>query len=138
MPRQGAGNDASCVLQVSAGDTRLLLTGDIGAAVERRLLAQFDTALHADVVQVAHHGSRTSSDPGFVAAVQPRLALFSTGYRNRFGFPKPDVVERWRAQGAEVLDTQSAGAITLELGPAGLISGPRQERAARRRHWHAD
>jgi len=133
-----AGNDASCVLQAQAGGASLLLTGDIGAAVERRLLARFGDTLRADAVQVAHHGSRTSSDSGFVAAVQPRLALFSTGYRNRFGFPKPDVVERWRARGAEVLDTQRAGAITLELGPAGVTGGPRRERSARRRYWHAD
>jgi len=133
-----AGNDASCVLQVRAGDASLLLTGDIGASVERRLLARFGDTLRADVVQVAHHGSRSSSDPGFVAAVRPRLALFSTGYRNRFGFPKPDVVARWRAQGAEILDTQSAGAITLELGPAGLAGAPRRERATQRRYWHAE
>jgi competence protein ComEC len=133
-----AGNDASCVLQVRSGDAGLLLTGDIGASVERRLVAQFATDLRADVVQVAHHGSRTSSDPGFVAAVQPRLAVFSTGYRNRFGFPKPDVVERWRRQGAEVLDTQSAGAITVELGPGGLTGAPRRERAVRQRYWRTD
>jgi competence protein ComEC len=70
--------------------------------------------------------------------VQPRLAVFSTGHRNRFGFPKPDVVARWRAHGAEVLDTQSAGAITLELGPRGLTGPPRRERPVRRRYWHAD
>jgi competence protein ComEC len=131
-----AGNDASCVLQVRTGGISLLLTGDIGMAVERRLLARFGVALRATVVQVPHHGSKTSSDPDFVATVRPQLALFSTGHRNRFGFPKPEVVARWRDAGAALIDTQDAGAVTLELAPTGLIGAPQLARLDQRRLWH--
>ena len=133
-----AGNDASCVLQVGAGATRLLLTGDIGAVVERRLVAQFGAALRADIVQVPHHGSRSSSDPAFVSTVSPTVALLSTGYRNRFGFPKADVVARWRSQGAAMFDTQTVGAVTLELAPDGVVGTPRLTRLERRRYWHRE
>jgi competence protein ComEC len=124
------------VLQIAAGEGRLLLTGDIGAAVERRLVARWGPALAATVVQVPHHGSRTSSDAAFVAATAPKIALLSTGYRNRFGFPKADVVERWRARGAAIRDTQTEGAITLEVGPNGLVGEARLTRQEQRRYWH--
>lgn len=132
------GNDRSCVLQVEAGEGRLLLTGDVGAAVERRLVARWGRTLAATALQVPHHGSRTSSDSAFVKATAPQLALLSTGYRNRFGFPKADVVERWRAQGAVLLDTQAEGAITLEIGPGGLVGEPRLMRREQRRYWHRE
>ena len=50
------------------------------------------------VAELAHHGSRTSSTADFVAAVAPEHALFPAGYRNRYGFPNPRVLERYRTQ----------------------------------------
>lgn len=131
------GNDASCVLRLSVGDASLLLTGDIGASVERRLVARFGDGLRAVVALVPHHGSKSSSDPAFVSAVQPQVALVSTGHRNRFGFPKPEVAARWRDAGSELLDTQDVGAVTLELGAAGLVGAPRLTRPDRQRYWHS-
>ena len=131
------GNDASCVLRLRAGSTSLLLTGDIGATIERRLVSHFGDGLRSTVVQVPHHGSRSSSDQGFVAVVRPQLALLSTGYRNRYGFPRADVVARWRQIGAVLLDTQDVGAVELELGPDGLIGAPHLARPEQRRYWNA-
>jgi competence protein ComEC len=131
------GNDASCVLQLRTGEASLLLTGDIGASVERRLVSRFGDGLRATIVQIPHHGSKTSSDPRFVSAVRPQLALLSTGWRNRFGFPKPEVVARWREVGSAVHDTQDVGAIEIELGPDGLTDGPHLARPARRGYWHS-
>src|SRR5204862_3153340 len=85
-------NDSSCVLRVAAGATVALLPGDIGAHVERRLVRERRAALRADLLLVPHHGSRTSSDPDFVAAVAPRLAVFATGADNRFALPRAEVV----------------------------------------------
>jgi competence protein ComEC len=129
------GNDRSCVLQVAAGEARLLLTGDIGSAVERLLVGRHGAGLQSLIVQVPHHGSRTSSSIALVTHARPAYALLSTGFRNRFGFPKPDVVDRWRSTGATVLDTQETGAISFFVGPRGIESGPELWRHLTRRYW---
>ena len=129
------GNEASCVLRVESAHGALLLTGDIGEVIERQLLRRNPADLRADVVLAPHHGSAGSSDPGFVAATGARLALVSSGYGNRFGHPRPQVVARWQSHGAEVLDTAESGAIRVWLGAEGLQL--RQRRHARPRLWDA-
>jgi competence protein ComEC len=132
-------NERSCVLQVEAAGERLLVTGDIGAASEARLLraarARGDGSLRADVLLVPHHGSGSSSTQAFVDAVAPRLALMPIGYRNRFGHPRPDVVERYRQRQAIVLRTDQSGAIRLTLGTGAWQL--RRERALVRRYWRS-
>ncbi len=128
---RASGNNASCVLRVVARDGRsLLLPGDIERAVEHRLLRQSPDKLAASVLLAPHHGSLTSSSPGFVAAVRAQLVIFPTGYLNRFGFPKHRVSQRYRAAGATVLNTAEEGAIQvrLEQGRPLAISRYRQVR----------
>jgi competence protein ComEC len=109
--REGLGaNDASLVLRVSYGDTAILFTGDVEAAGEAAAVAR--GGLAADVVKVPHHGSRTSSSPEFAEAVHPALAVVSLSRDNRFRFPHPEAVARWREAGATVLRTDE-GAIRL-------------------------
>jgi competence protein ComEC len=72
------------------------------------------------VVKVPHHGSRTSSSARLVDASAAWLALFSDGRGNRFGLPAPEVVERWRASGAQVLRTDLDGAIHVSLDESGV------------------
>ena len=127
-------NDNSCVLRVSAGPHVVLLTGDVERLAEADLLAQGELE-YADVLLVPHHGSRTSSTPAFVAATRPRWALVPAGHRNRWGFPKPDVVGRWEAAGAEVLVGSATGAIEFELHPQRPITPPRLWRPSQRRPW---
>ena len=123
-------NAVSCVLHVAGTHRSLLLTGDIEAAQEAALLAR-GAALHADVLQVPHHGSRTSSGSGFIAAVAPQIAFVQAGYRNRFHHPAPDVVARYGAQGVPLVRSDRCGAWTLpDAGPA------RCERLRARRYWH--
>ncbi|MFT3762061.1 MAG: DNA internalization-related competence protein ComEC/Rec2 [Pseudoxanthomonas sp.] len=129
------GNEASCVLRVETAQGAALLVGDIGAVVERMLVARAAADLRADVVLAAHHGSGNSSDPAFVAATGARLALVSAGYGNRFGHPAPAVVERWQRAGAEVLDTADSGALTVWLARDGLAL--RERRVAEPRLWDA-
>jgi competence protein ComEC len=128
-------NDNSCVLRVRAGSHAVLLTGDIERRAESELVEHGQLA-PVDIVLVPHHGSRTSSTAAFVAATRPRWALVPSGHRNRWGFPKPDVVERWRSAGAEVLVGSSAGAVEFELHPQRPIAPPRQWRPSRVRLWH--
>ncbi|HEC16078.1 MAG TPA: DNA internalization-related competence protein ComEC/Rec2 [Sedimenticola sp.] len=131
------GNNASCVLLVENDAGRVLLPGDIEEEVERLLVRKVPDLLAADLVQVPHHGSRTSSTGGFLEAVSPRYALVSAGHGNRYGFPQPEVVRRWRAAGALVLQTAERGAIRFRLDPRAGISGPESYRMKAGRYWNA-
>lgn len=118
-------NDASLVLRVVHGRTTLLFLGDIEAEGEAALLAAVaPDLLRADVVKVAHHGSRTSSGPALVAAVHARAAVFLVGKDNRFRFPAPEIVERWRRAGASVARTDDEGAIRYVSDGTGVRLTP--------------
>jgi competence protein ComEC len=130
-PREGAGhrrNNQSCVLRIEAKGGSMLLTGDIERAVEKDLRVE-----RTDVLLVPHHGSRSSSSAEFIAAVRPRFAVVSAGYRSRFGHPAPEVLERYGAARVEVLRTDLDGAVTIGLNGGGLAL--RAERRARERYW---
>jgi competence protein ComEC len=124
------GNDSSCVLAVTAGATTLLVAGDVERLGERALLAQ---PISADVVVVPHHGSATSSSPAFVAGVGATFAIVSAGFANRWGFPRPEVRERWEQAGAVVVVTGDVGAVSIELGPSEAKVST--ERDGRHRYW---
>lgn len=132
-----SGNNASCVLKITAADGRsVLLPGDIERPVETALIVAHQARLQARVLIAPHHGSRTSSSAAFIAAVDPDWVLFATGYHNRFGFPKADVVTRYTATGVRHLDTAGAGAITVTITPGKSIrvAGWRDQH---RRIWRA-
>jgi competence protein ComEC len=135
-------NAVSCVLRVDAAGRRLLITADIEAAQEAALLAmaaasssQGDDTLAANVLLVPHHGSRTSSTAAFIAAVGAREVIFPVGYRNRFGHPKADVVERYLASGAHLHRTDAAGAVSVQLDAAGVTLD--HARDMQPRYWQA-
>ncbi|MBC7602864.1 MAG: DNA internalization-related competence protein ComEC/Rec2, partial [Ramlibacter sp.] len=89
-------NAMSCVLRISNGARTALLVGDIEQPQEARMVAQADPALlRADVLLAPHHGSKTSSSEVFLDAVQPSIAIFQAGYRNRFGHPAAPVLQRY-------------------------------------------
>jgi competence protein ComEC len=132
------GNSASCVIRIEAGGgRRVLLTGDIEAESERVLLQEVHDRLPVDVLVVPHHGSLTSSSPAFVKAVSPDYALFSTGYRNRFRFPRKPVVDRYLKAGSALLDTAAQGAITVRLRSRGLPLEAEAFRCSHRHYWRA-
>jgi competence protein ComEC len=132
------GNNASCVIRIEAGGGRhILLTGDIEAVAEQQLVQDSRDHLSADVLVVPHHGSRTSSSPEFVEAVHPGYALFPTGYRNRYRFPRKAVTDRYRKAGAVLLETAAHGAITVRLASDGRLPQVEAYRCAERRYWRA-
>lgn len=114
-------NNDSIVLHLFIGDRSFLLTGDVEAPAETAMLktkpscpeGRFDL-LQAEVVKVPHHGSKTSSTEGFVAATRASFAIISVGQTSIFGHPNQNVVERWRANGARVFTTGRSGTITFE------------------------
>lgn len=105
-------NNDSVVLRVVMGEKSFLFTGDIENKGEALILTEGGD-LRSDVVKVAHHGSRTSSIAPFVSATGPSLAVISVGRTSMFGHPHEEVVERWRANGAEIMTTGEKGTISI-------------------------
>ena len=108
-------NNRGCVLRISTGKQHILLATDIEKDSEQRLLKEHPDKLPAVLLVVPHHGSKTSSVQPFVEAVHPRYAVFTVGYHNRFGHPKDEVVERYRAAGSELLRSDEDGAILVNM-----------------------
>ena len=126
-------NNASCVMRIAGAHGAILLTGDIEARTERRLVREHGAQIGADVLVVPHHGSKTSSSDGFLRTVNPRWALLPVGYGNRFRHPHPSVLARYAKYGIEVDDTASAGALEIRLDAQGVERSRYRERA--RRYW---
>ena len=140
---RGDSNDASCVLQIRAGEHVVLLPGDIEAAGEAQLLRDHGIAatgsgnrLRSDLVVAPHHGSATSSGGDFVAATQPAFVVYSAGYRSQFGHPAAAVTERYAQAGARAFNTALSGALHFRIGHAGPMAAPRQQRLEARRYWY--
>ena len=127
-------NDLSCVVRIDSAHGSALLTGDLEARGELDLVRRDAAVLKADVLLVPHHGSLTSSTPAFIAAVAPEIAVYTPGYRNRFGHPRPAVVARYDAAGIRTFRTDYDGALTFTFA-AGVPRAPRAEREHDRRYW---
>ncbi|MBW3623714.1 MAG: ComEC/Rec2 family competence protein [Armatimonadetes bacterium] len=104
-------NNHSVVLRLRYRGFKALLTGDIEAEAEARLLPALG---RVDLLKVAHHGSRFSTSEAFVERVRPRAAIIGVGLRNNFGHPNPEVVRRLEQNGARVFRTDLHGAVTVE------------------------
>ncbi len=126
-------NNRSCVLRISIGNHHILLTADIEKESEQRLLKEHADKLPAALLVVPHHGSKTSSTDGFVSAVSPDYAVFTVGYRNRFGHPKQEVVQRYANNGSQLLRSDEDGAIMVEMNAQGLQV--ESYRKSHRRYW---
>ena len=111
-PGPEAHNNDSLVLLVRHGRHRFLLTGDAEMKVEGRMLEHWPGG-RIDVLKVGHHGSRTSTSPALLDALQPAFALISCGRENTFRHPHPAVVERLRERGIQVFRTDEQGLVTV-------------------------
>jgi len=131
------GNNRSCVLQVSAGDYRLLLPGDIEQKAEQQLVLQYGEKLKSHILIAPHHGSKTSSSESFIQNVSPELVLIPNGYRNRYRFPHKKVTEQYQKSQIMWLETQDSGAISILVTPEG-VSEPIRWREKLRRYWHRE
>jgi competence protein ComEC len=133
MPRLKP-NDLSCVVRIESAHGSVLLTGDLEARGEQELVRGNAAALRSDVLLVPHHGSKTSSTPAFIAAAAPAVAVYTPGYRNRFGHPRPEIIARYKEAGITSFRTDYDGALTFVLA-AGTSRMPRAERVADPRYW---
>lgn len=118
-------NDASVTLLARIAGLTLLLLGDLEPPAQRALLrTPAGAALpRVDVLKVAHHGS-AYQDPLLLRRAAPRLALVSCGEDNPYGHPSPRTVAALRAGGAQVLRTDTSGAIAVTGGRAGARAEP--------------
>lgn len=126
-------NDQSCVLKITGSRHSFLLTGDIEQIAEDELVKQYGAKLFSTVLIAPHHGSKTSSSHEFLQQVQPEWVLIPAGYMNRFGFPHPQVLQRYRRMSLKSFSTGDYGAISARTNGAALdIELSRQ---ARKRYW---
>jgi competence protein ComEC len=127
-------NGLSCVLKITTAYGSVLLPADIEKKTEYELLKNHFATLGSTVLVAPHHGSRTSSTEEFVRQVGPRFVIFSVGYRNRFGHPKAEILERYRALGSMLLRSDTDGAVLLRFTGSGIAV--ESSRVLRRRYWH--
>ena len=106
-------NNNSLVARFTSGAISLLLCGDITAKAENELVTREGDRLKSTVLFVPHHGSDSSSTPGFIDAVQPRIGIVSAGWQNRYHFPHPAVLKRYHQAKTRLLRTDRDGAISL-------------------------
>jgi competence protein ComEC len=105
-------NNHSVVMRLIYGSKKFLFTGDIEKEVESKLVEN-SLSLQADLIKVAHHGSRTSSTADFVKTTQAEYAVIPIGRHSRFGHPHKEVVARWKQAGAKVLTTGERGTVSV-------------------------
>jgi len=129
----GKANAMSCTLKITNGAYSILLPGDIEKAQEQQLILRHAGKLQSTVLLAPHHGSGTSSTIGFLQEVDPRVALFQVGYRNRFRHPKAQVLERYEQLGIENYRNDRAGAILLRFGSTLEVTEYRQQH---KRYWY--
>jgi competence protein ComEC len=134
-PLAARANDRCCVLEVRSGDNRLVLAGDITSAVEGAVADALAADANPLVLQVPHHGSRTSSGEEFINALHPMLALVSVGYRNHFNHPHPAVVARYAAAGSGLLNTSQSGFVDVRFGRDSPPRVVEQGRVDRHPYW---
>jgi competence protein ComEC len=114
-PRGLSDNDRSLVLRVEAAGLRALLLGDLEAAGEAALLAS-GADLRADVVKLAHHGSRSSSSGALLDALRPQLAIASAPAQGRFRWPHAEVQRRLAERRVALAWTGRDGALAVGFG----------------------
>ncbi|MFI7315864.1 ComEC/Rec2 family competence protein [Streptomyces venezuelae] len=124
VPRPEGPNDASVTLLVRTGGLTMLLLGDLEPPAQRALLRSSAAASlgSVDVLKVAHHGS-AHQDPELLRRAAPRLALISCGADNSYGHPSPLTLAALRAGGAQVLRTDTDGAVAVTGEGAGPRTG---------------
>ncbi|MDP1558034.1 MAG: DNA internalization-related competence protein ComEC/Rec2 [Nitrosomonas sp.] len=126
-------NASSCVLKITTDHGSVLLPADIGKQSEYALLSRAGDTLSSTVLIAPHHGSNTSSTAAFIHQVNPELTIFTVGYRNRYGHPREEVMERYRISGSEWLRSDADGAILLRFAAGGLSIDA--WRKSHRRYW---
>jgi competence protein ComEC len=106
-------NDRSGIFKLVYGETSFLFTGDVEKNIERYYANKYKFFLDSDVLKVGHHGSKTSSSEEFISYVSPELSLISAGFKNKFGHPSKDVIQRLETEGSDIYRSDLQKAVLL-------------------------
>lgn len=106
-------NNSSGLFKLIYGETRFLFTGDVEKKIEKFYANKYRHFLDSDVLKVGHHGSKTSSSNEFLKYVSPELSLISSGFKNKFGHPVKDIIQRLEAEGSTVYRSDLNMAVLL-------------------------
>ncbi len=128
-------NDHSCVLRVQAGKQSVLITGDIEAKSEKKIILREREKIKSNILIVPHHGSQTSSCPEFIQAVSPEYAIIPVGYKNQYGHPKENIIDRYKQANIKILNTINDGAVTFILQNSEILPEPTRYRIDQRQYW---
>ncbi|WP_312756456.1 DNA internalization-related competence protein ComEC/Rec2 [Pantoea brenneri] len=127
IPTPGDNND-SCVIIVDDGQVRVMLTGDIEALAERQLVALEKQRLRVDILQVPHHGSRTSSTRLLLRSTAGKTAIASLARYNAWRMPAKSVLENYQRSGFNWFDTGQSGQISITIRQGKIaVSGLRDQ-----------
>lgn len=110
-----------------------MIPGDIEKKIEKALLATQADKLKATVLIAPHHGSKTSSSTAFLDTVTPETVIFTMGYRNPFGHPKPEIIQRYQQINSQIYRSDWHGAIELNINQTSLKIS--HWRAQEKRYW---
>lgn len=112
---ENAINNNSLVCKFVCKNFSMLLTGDIESIAEEKLIEKYKNTnrLNANILKIAHHGSKTSSNQEFLNEVNPKIALIGVGRKNKFGHPNQEVLERLKEKGIQIYRTDQNGEIQI-------------------------
>lgn len=118
------GDNSSLVLKTVFGTKSFLFTGDIKARGEADITKIAGRLLKSTVIIVPHHGSKTSSTEEFIDKVNPEIAIISAGWKNRYKFPSPLVLDRYKKRMCNIYRTDENGAIEMSTDGKELVVTP--------------
>jgi beta-lactamase superfamily II metal-dependent hydrolase len=104
-------NESSIALKISFKDIDFLLMGDVEKEQEKKILNKYN--LKADIVKIAHHGSKTSSSLDFLKEVEPRVAILTYSKANHYGHPVDRVIKNLNRINAHIYSTAVFGDIVI-------------------------
>jgi len=130
-------NNTSCILLIRYGNSTVLLPGDAEREVEQQLLTGSALPSSITVLSAGHHGSRTSSSLPFVRHVNPKIVIYSAGFKSRYGHPHLEVTARFDAVNSQPYNTATSGAIELAIDDRGNVEVI-EYRNNTKRYWYRD
>ena len=115
-------NNNSIVAQFNYNNFKMLFTGDIEKLAEQQILKAEKAEIRADILKVAHHGSKTSSIPEFIKAVRPKIALIGVGKNNTFGHPNQQTIKNLENIKCRIYRTDLQGEIIIKIDQKGRMN----------------